>query len=334
MLDMRRLEVLAHVVRAGSLAAAARSLDITPSAVSQAISALEKQSGVALLERGGRGTQPTPEGERLAMHAEALLAQMARAQADLASDTGTPVRIGVFATGVMGILPRALAYLQANAPQVKVLIEEMEPTDARSALRRGRIDLALVNHHATATPDTVGDWQITHLLDEDVLAAVPADHPAAGDPVVRISALRDSPWIMQRPASPCQELVQRVCAAAGYAPDVVATCGDYRAILALVGAGRGVSLVPQLALVGLARGDAVIRPTRPAVRRRINALLPTKTVTSKETLAVLEAIVEASALISPAGGAAGQVSRRSVSSPRVSPTRPGTARIASNVPVT
>jgi DNA-binding transcriptional LysR family regulator len=122
-------------------------------------------------------------------------------------------------------------------------------------------------------PDANGRWRVEHLLDEPVQAVVPTGHPAARRRRVDIASLAGDSWVMQAPASPCQELVMRVCATAGFAPRVSATCGDYRSILRLVAAGHGVSLVPELALDAPPQGVCAL-PTQPSISRRINALVP------------------------------------------------------------
>src|SRR5262249_14737520 len=91
---------------------------------------------------------------------------------------------------------------------------------------------------------------------------------------VDLAALAGDDWIMQAPASPCQELVVRACAAEGFAPAVSATCADYRSIVRLVEAGHGVSLVPRLALEHLDVGSTRVAASRVPVRRRISALVP------------------------------------------------------------
>ena len=295
MLDPRRLEILAAAVRDGSLAAAARRLGLTPGATSQAIAALEAQTGVQLLERRSRGIVPTPAGERLAAHAEAVLAALQRAEAELAGPVGGTVRIAAFPTAVAGLLPSVLKRLDERAPDIEVQVLELEPGPARAALRSGECELALVNHYSLLTPDAHGPWQVVHLRDERVFAALPPDHRLADRSTVTINQLRDDPWVLQQPASPCQELVQRVCANAGFAPRVSAVCGDYRSILALIGIGQGVSLVPELAIAGLADPAAVLLPTRPRLHRRINALVSSRPGQPAATRQVLDVLVEVEA---------------------------------------
>jgi DNA-binding transcriptional LysR family regulator len=294
MLDVRRLEVLSATLREGSIAAAARTLAITPSAASQALSALEAQTGAVLLERQARGVRPTAAGERLAAQADAVLSLLSRAESELDGRT-TSLRVAAFPTAVIGLLPAALVALRERTPDLHVQLLELEPDDARVALRNGEVDAALVNHHAVLAPDTRGPWRVEHIVDEPVLAALPRAHRLADRAFVRVEQLRDDAWIMQKPASPCQDLVQRVCGGGGFAPAVVASCGDYRSILALVGAGVGVSLVPQMAFVGVDVSSVALVPLRPAVRRRVNALVSTRPGVSLAARPLLDRLADAAA---------------------------------------
>jgi DNA-binding transcriptional LysR family regulator len=292
MLDVRRLAVLTAAISEGSLAAAARKLGLTPGAASQAIGALEAQAGRSLLERHARGVRATPAGERLAAQADAVFATLRQAEAELSNGHVGAVRIAAFPSAVIGLVPPVLRRLRESAPGLRIHIVELEPGPARAALRAGDCDLAVVNHHSLLAPDTRGPWEIVHIRDEPVVAALPADHRLARRASVSVGQLADADWIMQQPASPCQELVQRVCATAGFAPRVVATCGDYRSILALVGAGAGVSLIPELALTGLRPPSVALVPTRPVTMRRINALVASRVGVPPAARTALDAFVD------------------------------------------
>ncbi len=291
MLDVRRLEVLTTALREGSIAGAARVLAITPSAASQALSALEAQTRTELLERLPRGVRPTAAGERLAAHGEAVLSLLARAESEMDAHSGT-LRVAAFPTAVIGLLPPVLARLGRAVPDLRVELLEFEPDEARAALRAGDVEVALVNHHAVLAPDVRGPWRVVHLLDEPVVAALPRTHRSAGRASLTVDQLRDDAWVMQKPASPCQDLVQRVCGGSGFAPTVAASCGDYRSILALVGAGLGVSLVPQMALTGLDLSAVALVPLRPAVRRRVNALVSSRPGSSLAARPLLDLLAD------------------------------------------
>lgn len=301
MLDVRRLEVLAAAVRERSIAAAARSLQITPSAASQAIAALERQAGTRLLERATRGVAPTAAGERLALRAEAVLAQLAGAEAELAQVTPGTLRVAAFPTAITGLLADALQTLRVQGPGLEVSLLEVEPEGARAALRAGAIDVALVNHDAGLAPDAQGPWRVVHVLDEPVLAAVPLKHRCAQQKTIDLAELATDDWIMQIPASPCQQLAVLACAAEGFAPTVSATCGDYRSIVRLVECGHGVSLVPRLAAQFIDGRGIALRPTRVPLNRRTNALIAAEHGTSPAVTQLLTALRQVSSRRSAQG---------------------------------
>lgn len=290
MLEPRRLQVLAAAVQEQSLARAARSLGITPSAASQAIAALEAQTGAALLVRGARGVRPTPAGERLAAHARAVLAHLELAESEITGVGGTTVRLAAFPTAMAALVPDALAALRPDHAQVACELVELEPDPARTALRDGTVDLALVSHSALAFPDDRPGWHVEHLLDEQMLLAVPTDHRLATSERADLRSTADEDWILQAPGSPCQQIMLRACGEAGFAPRVVASCSDYRSMLRLVATGQGVALVPELAAVHMPLDGVRLLPVRRPVLRRVNALLRSDRPRSPGIGAVVDAL--------------------------------------------
>ncbi|MBR7829102.1 LysR family transcriptional regulator, partial [Actinospica sp. MGRD01-02] len=114
MLDVNRLRLLRELSHRGTIAAVAKALAFTPSAVSQQLSTLEREAGVPLLTRTGRRVTLTPAGVNLVEHTEAVLEHLARAEAELArARTGPagPVRIGSYPTAARALIPAALAAL-------------------------------------------------------------------------------------------------------------------------------------------------------------------------------------------------------------------------------
>ncbi|MBB0229531.1 LysR family transcriptional regulator [Streptomyces calidiresistens] len=155
MLDVRRLRLLRELSRRGTIAAVAEALAFSPSAVSQQLGVLEREAGVALLERTGRRVTLTPAGLRLVGHAEAVLERLERAAAELAevrSGPAGPVRVGVFPSAGRSLLPRALDFLAGHRPALEPMIVEIDPAAVGDALRAGDLDAALV-HTYDFVPD-------------------------------------------------------------------------------------------------------------------------------------------------------------------------------------
>lgn len=146
MLDLRRLRLLRELARRGTIAAVAEAFSFSPSAVSQQLSTLEKETGVRLLEPAGRRVRLTAQAELLVTHAEVLLEEMERAEAALAQSLETTVgtlRVAAFQTAVLALVPGALIRLAQKHPQLRVEVTELEPAVATPALVAGEFDIVL-----------------------------------------------------------------------------------------------------------------------------------------------------------------------------------------------
>jgi len=262
MIDVRRLRLLLELARRGTVTAVAEALSYTPSAVSQQLAALEREAGVPLLERTGRRVALTPAGAVLAGYAESVLAVLEEASAALAATRDTltgPLRIGAFPSAARVILPPALVALGRDHPGLELMVTELDPVDVPDALRGGALDVALtfVYDYVPATPDPALENE--PLLDETVyLATAEPGQTCIGD-------CRDAPWIAGSPGTLCHTLIIRACEASGFTPRVRHYADDFGTVLALVAAGQGVSLIPQLGLSGAPSGVAI---TPLAARRR------------------------------------------------------------------
>jgi DNA-binding transcriptional LysR family regulator len=262
MIDVRRLRLLLELDRRGTVTAVAEALAYTPSAVSQQLAALEREAGVPLLQRTGRRVALTPAGALLAGYAESVLAVLEEASAALAATRDSlagPLRIGAYPSAARVILPPALVALGRDHPALELMVTELDPVDVPDALRSGALDVALtfVYDYVPAAPDRALDSE--PLLEEVVyLATSDAARTSIED-------CRDAPWIAGSPGTLCHSLVLRACEASGFTPRVRHYADDFGTVLALVAAGQGVSLIPQLGLTG-APSQVTLTPL--ASRRR------------------------------------------------------------------
>jgi DNA-binding transcriptional LysR family regulator len=270
MLDMRRLRVLHAVSAYGSVTAAATALGYSAPAVSQQLAALEREAGLPLTERAGRGIVLTPAATLLVAHTDALLAQLDSAEADLAAlrdQVAGRVVLAAFPSAAATVAASAWAALGRSAPHVQLELEEMEPEESLPAVLRGQADVA-VAHEYDIVPRPVGPlFERRELLTDPVLLAVPDDHPALGDGQVRLSSLGGQPFLAPRANTACAEMIQRACARAGFVPRVVARATDFRVLLGLVAAGAGVTLVPRLAAGPVPPGVRLLAPAEPVTRQ-------------------------------------------------------------------
>ncbi|WP_158853040.1 LysR family transcriptional regulator [Saccharothrix deserti] len=269
MIDPRRLRVLRALADHGTVTAAAQALHLTPSAVSQQLAALESEVGHSLLRRRGRRVSLTAAGELLVGHANAVAAELERAQATLAAFTsGTTgrVEVGSFASAISQVVAPALAALRMSAPGVALRVRDVEGHASVPLLLDGEIDLAITEEYRLRTDDR----RLTRfpLYTEPFDVVLPAEHRLAGQVDVDLADLADDDWVVTLPGNPVRDVVQLACEHAGFLPRITHTSDDFRAIDALVRAGAGVALVPRNAVLGVpVRGTAPLRRVVAAVRR-------------------------------------------------------------------
>ncbi|MFI6512414.1 LysR substrate-binding domain-containing protein [Streptosporangium sp. NPDC050855] len=266
MLDVRRLRLLRELALRGTIAAVARALSFSPSAVSQQLSVLEREAGVPLLERTGRRVCLTPAGQNLARHAEVILRHLEQAAGELVDarhGLAGPLRIGTFPTAARAILPAALTVLAREHPALEPMVSEIDPAGVADALRAGDLDLALIHDYDFVPRPAEPGLATRPLFGEPVYLASAAPVTASGGQA--ITACADLPWIAAIPGTACHTMTVRACQAAGFTPRVRHHIDEFATVLALVAAGQGVALVPRLGAVDPPPGVVL---TRLPIRRR------------------------------------------------------------------
>ncbi|WP_371614541.1 LysR substrate-binding domain-containing protein [Streptomyces sp. NBC_00454] len=275
MIDPRRLRILRAVADHRTVTAAAAALYLTPSAVSQQLAALEQETGHSLLTRSGRGVRLTAAGEILLGHAHEVLAQLERAEAELAAYAGGSageVTVAAFATGIAEVLAPAIARLAVDHPGIRLRVRDAEGDQSLPLLLDGEADLALAVEYRGAPGAGDGRLSVLPLYAEPFDAVLPAGHPLGDLPEVSLADLSDSDWVGQYPGNPCHDVMQLACELAGFQPRLVHSSDDFRAVVALVGAGAGVALVPRSALRGMDLKEVQVRPVAgTAATRRVFA---------------------------------------------------------------
>jgi DNA-binding transcriptional LysR family regulator len=256
MLDVRRLRLLRELAHRGTIAAVAEAVSFTPSAVSQQLSALEREAGVPLLARSGRRVVLTPAGRSLVRHTEAVLAQLERAAAELdgaRQGLSGSLRIGTFPSAGRAMVPAALAELARRHPGLEPMVVELDPARVADALRAGDLDVALVH-----------EYDFAPVPPEPGIAVIPlcreAMYLATADPTLTtVADCHDQPWILAVPGTLCHRMTMHAGQAAGFTPHARHHVDDFATVLALVAAGQGVALVPQLGLVDRPDGVTLTR---------------------------------------------------------------------------
>ena len=247
--ELRHLLALQAIAEHGSFGRAARALGYTQSAISQQIAFLERAVGEKLVERPG-GPRPvslTEAGKLLLRHAEAIVARMKAAQADLAAfaeGAAGPLRVGTYQSVSARLLPALVRRFKEQFPKVDVQLSESAADDELEArLERGEVDLSFV-----MLPMNEAPLEAAELLVDPYVLIVSADSPLAGrtkPPSLREIAKQPLIGYRQcRSMAAIETAIRRV----GAEPRIVFRSDDNGTVQGLVGAGVGVALVPRLTL--------------------------------------------------------------------------------------
>lgn len=253
--DLDRLRLLHAVARTGSIAAAAREVGFTPSAVSQQLAALERRVGVALLERSNRGVTLTPSGTALAGRAVGLLDGLEAGLAEAVDLAGAPplrpVRVAAFPTAITTVLLPALAGSRVGVP---VTLVHLEPAAALTALLDRAVDLAVVDGY-DVQPDPLPGPLVRDGLLHDALRLV---HPSAWEGVDGLAALRERRWVLGAAASRLGRVSRMLCHLAGFEPRVVAETDEHHLAFRIAAEVGAATLQPGLAAPDL-EADGALR---------------------------------------------------------------------------
>lgn len=268
MLDVHRLRVFRSVVASGSVAGAATNLGYTPSAISQHLAALQRETGLTLLAKEGRGLRPTAAGLALAAEADGVLARLGAAETlvtDLRAGRTGSLSIAYFASVGASWLPDVVRVLIEDFPGLRL---DLELRDDVAEHPEDRPDLQLL----VMMPENTNDrgFVAHHLLDDPYLAVVPAGHRFAGKEEIELAELADEPWVDNDFARGwCRRNLLDACAAAGFSPRFHVEAHDYPTALAFVEAGIGPTVLPELGTLNLPPNTVAVRLARPTPVRSI-----------------------------------------------------------------
>lgn len=264
--------MLEAVVRHGSLTAAAATMSYTTSAVSQQITALERDIGLPLLVRGPSGARPTPAGEKLLEHAAHILAAIEAAEQDLArlAEAGPHLlRVASFSSAASAILPRVMARFRAAYPRTDLQLVSADPEEGVALLGNNGAEAAVITEVPGERPE-FPDLFTAPVYDDEFFVVLPRHHRLATCREVPLEALADADWVVSSATGTCPDtrVFRKACNSAGFAPSVTYRSQDYSTVQGMVAANLGVSMVPSLA-AGTVRNDVAVRRvagTRPLRR--------------------------------------------------------------------
>lgn len=293
MIDLAALSSLRAIDLHGSVVGAARASGYTPSAISQQIKKLERQAGVILLERVGRGVVLTPQGRMLVDNGGQLLEDLEQLQARLHADADRVsgrMRVAAFSTALRGLVaPIARSLIEAH-PDLHLTLTEHDPWPSIDLVATGQADLAIA-HSWGDLPLIIPDHLTSHVLLHDRAdVIVPAGHPLAARAGVTPADLIAETWIATPEGTICRQWLRRMYDGTGHAPRITHVANDFDSHLALVAAGLGIALVPRLGRSPLGGDTVSIAAHRPDPTREIVAVHRTSMSDSPALRSILGAL--------------------------------------------
>lgn len=278
MIDLDAVLSLRAIATHGSVSAAAAALGYTPSAVSQQVKRLERETGVVLLERVGRGVVLTDAGTRLVVESTPILADLERLRADLHATAGEDgdvtgeLRLAAFSTVVRGLVAPVLAELAESHPGLRLPLRESEPWETIALVASGQRDLGIAHQWggvALAMPDHL---IATPLFTDVADVIIPRDHPLASRTAVHPAELATETWVATFEATICRQWLRRLFDGVGNAPRIGFESMEFHNHLELVRAGLAVALVPRLGRGELGPDLVAVPTVDPASTRDILAV--------------------------------------------------------------
>ncbi|HWM33756.1 MAG TPA: LysR substrate-binding domain-containing protein [Pseudolysinimonas sp.] len=243
MIDLRRLSLLRELHHRGTIAAVAAALSYSSSSVSQQLSQLEREVGVPLLVKSGRRVRLTPAAELLVSHTGEVLERMEQLEAALASAgdavSGT-VRLAVFQSAALGIVPQALTLFAAEFPALRVEITQREPESALAAVWAREFDLVIAEQYPGHAAPRLAELDREPLCEDEIRLG------ARDAGVASVADARNAAWVMEPRGTASRHWAEQTCRVAGFEPDVRFETADLQAHIRLVESGHAVALLPDL----------------------------------------------------------------------------------------
>jgi DNA-binding transcriptional LysR family regulator len=247
MIDLRRLALLRELHFRGTISAVAAAMAYSPSSISQQLSQLEREAGTALLVKSGRRVRLTAAAETLVEHTHELLARMDALEAALTAsgaEVAGTVRLAVFQSSALSIVPRALTMFAERHPLLRVEITQREPESALAAVWAREFDLVIAEQYPGHAAPRIPE------LDREPLCSDQLRLGALDSTVTSISTARHSSWVMEPRGTASRHWAEQLCRVAGFEPDVRFETADLQAHIRLVESNHAVALLPDLVWAG------------------------------------------------------------------------------------
>ncbi|MFI2564412.1 LysR family transcriptional regulator [Paenarthrobacter sp. NPDC018779] len=286
MIDISALRALVAVEQHGSVVAASEVMGYSPSAVSQQIKKLEKQAGVAVLERNGRGVLLTERGLALAGYGRRILGELEELQATLLADPEKPsglLRLVAFSTACRGLVGPMLGRMASAGSALEISVLAEDPREAVQRVASGEAELAVV-HNWNSVPLVIPENMVLEdlCLDQaDVL--LNRAHPLAARTAVEREDLLDETWVSTPAGAICNEALLQIFAGLGRVPDIRVYDPDFSTHVAMVEQAVAVALVPRLGRPPLPSAVVAVPLVNP-VQQRAVGIVYRKTMTASPNI--------------------------------------------------
>lgn len=258
-----RYDVFLKAVECGSLSAAAEQLGYTQSAVSQIISALERELGVTLLTRGKYGVRLTTDGAILRPCMEAIRRAETAMQDRLLDIKGVVsgrTRVGTLTSVSCHILPPVIRRFQKKYPQITLELRQGDYRQIEGWILDGTVDMGFLRLPLSAKLD------IIPFLEDEMVVVLPENHPWVREKRIPADKLTGVPFVLQEEGY--NEDLKRYFRENGAAPRIDLRISDDYTIMSFVEQGIGVSILPETVL-RRSPYRVVSRPLEPSHRRSI-----------------------------------------------------------------
>ncbi len=274
-MDMRRLQLLRELAERGSVTAVASATHRTPSAVSQQLKILEREAGVPLMERSGRGVVLTGAGRALARTATDVAVAMERTEALWREFTEAPigeVTLTTFPTGGQMLLPGLLTALQ-NRPGLTLVTTDQDPVVPDFADLTPNFDIVLADSSGILSTWRDKGLTVVALMNEPLDIALPETHPLASKRALAPHDLIGETWVGVPRGFPYDRILDQIDAVTGIPSTIAHRFHDNGIVEAVVAAGHGIAILPRYTTRAHENG-LVTRPiTGVRARRQISALM-------------------------------------------------------------
>lgn len=239
---LAQIQAFTTVIEVGSFTLASEQLGMTQSAISHAVAALEKELQVSLIERDRSGILLTDIGQRILIHAQAMLSSAERIRQEASAALGLQagkVRLGSFPSVSAHFLPGLLRQFRQRYPGIEVVLFEGTDDEVREWIRTRAVDVGAVVLPAKGL-------ETVPIAEDEFLTVVATNHRLAGHHEIHIRELSNEPFIMSKAG--CKPLIKAMFRKAKIIPKTQFEVIDLRTIFAMVQEGMGVTIVPEMAL--------------------------------------------------------------------------------------